>query len=124
VGKDVEVLGLPEQRPDTRRAFRMLCRHNRYVQNFGQVRDADEISRREKVWWEFIHDLEERTGRPAGAIPPAVFRRTVSKRLDLDEFVPKEKESPARRKTGAKSSDDGRRKAAARVRRSRRKGRS
>ena len=48
VGNDAEVLGMPSRRPETRSAFRMLCRHNRWVQEFGKVRDPDEISRREK----------------------------------------------------------------------------
>jgi nucleoside-diphosphate-sugar epimerase len=53
VGNDVTLLGLSEERPDSRRAFRMLCRHNRYVQDFGKIKDLDEISRRERIWWEF-----------------------------------------------------------------------
>ena len=40
VGNDVRILGLPIRRPDTAQTFRMLCRHNRYVQEFGKVRDA------------------------------------------------------------------------------------
>jgi nucleoside-diphosphate-sugar epimerase len=86
VGNDVRVLGLPPERPNTEHAFRMLCRHNRYVQDFGQVRDADEISRRERVWWEFIVELEERAGRPVGALPAAVFQAAVAAGLDLDRF--------------------------------------
>ena len=48
VGNDVRILGLPIRRPNTEHAFRMLCRHNRYVQQFGRVRDADEVARRER----------------------------------------------------------------------------
>ncbi len=86
VGRDVEILGLPEERPDTRHAFRMLCRHNRYVQDFGQVRDLDEISRREKVWWDFCLALEAQTGGPVGAMPAEDFRRAVEDGLDLERF--------------------------------------
>ena len=86
VGRDVEILGLPAERPNTRHAFRMLCRHNRYVQNFGQVRDLDEISRREKVWWDFCLDLERETGGPAGAMSAADFRQAVEDGLDLERF--------------------------------------
>ncbi len=86
VGRDVELLGLPAKRPNTHHCFRMLCRHNRYVQNFGQVRDLDEISRREKVWWDFCLDLERQTGGPVGAMSAADFRQAVEKELDLDRF--------------------------------------
>lgn len=86
VGRDVELLGLSPERPNTHHAFRMLCRHNRYVQNFGQVRDLDEISRREKVWWDFCLDLEERTGSPVGAMSAEDFRRAVDEDLDLETF--------------------------------------
>ena len=41
VGNDVRILGLPIRRPSTAHAFRMLCRHNRYVQQYGRVKDAD-----------------------------------------------------------------------------------
>ncbi|MEM7048688.1 MAG: SDR family oxidoreductase [Acidobacteriota bacterium] len=86
VGNDVRVLGLTEERPNTRHVFRMLCRHNRYVQDFGQVRDADDISRREKVWWDFILDLEEETGHPVGAMSAEDFRAAVEAGLDLESF--------------------------------------
>ncbi len=87
VGNDVALLGLPEPRPDSEHAFRMLCRHNRWVQEFGRVRDPDEISRRERVWREFVHDLEERTGRPAGTLSAEEFRRALAERLDPGAFV-------------------------------------
>ncbi len=86
MGRDVSLLGLPEERPDTRHAFRMLCRHNRYVQNFGQVRDLDDISRREKVWWDFCMDLEKKNGGPVGAMTAAAFRRAVEDGIDLERF--------------------------------------
>ncbi|MEE8524966.1 MAG: SDR family oxidoreductase [Thermoanaerobaculia bacterium] len=86
VANDVEILGLPAQRPDSERAFRMLCRHNRWVQEFGKVRDGDEISRREKVWAELIRDLEARAGCHAGAIPAEDFQRALHEELDLESF--------------------------------------
>jgi nucleoside-diphosphate-sugar epimerase len=73
VGKDVRILGLPEPRPNMEYAFRMLCRHNRYVQRFGQVRDPDEIARRERLWREFIDDLEQRTGLAVGTLSADEF---------------------------------------------------
>jgi nucleoside-diphosphate-sugar epimerase len=87
VGNDVRVLGLSENRPDSEHAFRMLCRHNRYVQNYGQIRDLDDISRRERVWLEFIDQLEEKTGEPAGTMAAADFRQALESGLDLDRFV-------------------------------------
>ena len=86
VGRDVEILGLPETRPNTHHAFRMLCRHNRYVQDFGQVRDLDEISRREKIWWDFCMDLEQSTGASVGAMSAEAFQGAVAEQLDLESF--------------------------------------
>ncbi len=86
VGNDVTVLGLPEQRPNTLHAFRMLCRHNRYVQEFGKIRDLDEISRRERGWWNFVLKLEEETGQPAGALSAADFRAALAERLNPVTF--------------------------------------
>lgn len=86
VGKDVRVLGLAPERPNTVNAFRMLCRHNRYVLEFGRVDDPEEISRRERVWHDFIVGLEQRTGESAGAIEAAAFHRAVDEELDLTTF--------------------------------------
>jgi nucleoside-diphosphate-sugar epimerase len=86
VGNDVRILGLPLRRPDTRAAFRMLCRHNQYVQEFGSLRDADEIARREKVWAEAIAAMEFETGREAASLPAAEFREHLSVLVDLDSF--------------------------------------
>ena len=68
VGNDVRILGLPIRRPDTGKSFRMLCRHNKYVQEFGKVRDADEIARREQVWEQAIDEIEFETGREVAAL--------------------------------------------------------
>lgn len=86
VGNDVRVLGLPIRRPNTEYAFRMLCRHNKYVQNFGRVRDADEIARREAVWNAMCAALEHKTGHEVGAIPADDFRRLVAEEIALDTF--------------------------------------
>ncbi|MGB3562457.1 MAG: hypothetical protein WBC09_05295, partial [Thermoanaerobaculia bacterium] len=86
VGNDVRLLGLSETRPNTQHAFRMLCRHNKYVQNFGKLWDLDEISRREKVWWEFIEDLEMLGGRPAGSMTAVEFRDALRLGLDVTKF--------------------------------------
>ncbi len=86
VGNDVRLLGLSESRPNTQHAFRMLCRHNKYVQNFGKLWDLDEISRREKVWWEFVEDLEDLAGRPAGSMTAPEFRDALRLGLDLTRF--------------------------------------
>jgi nucleoside-diphosphate-sugar epimerase len=86
VGNDVRVLGLSDERPRTEHAFRMLCRHNRYVQEFGKVRDPDEVSRRERVWLGLIEDLERRAGGAVGAMPAAEFQRALAEELDLERF--------------------------------------
>ncbi len=86
VGKDVSILGLPLPRPDTEQAFRMLCRHNRYVQEFGRVRDPRELARREGVWSAFCDAVERGRRAPPGALPPGAFRRELNARLDLGRF--------------------------------------
>jgi nucleoside-diphosphate-sugar epimerase len=83
VGNDVEILGLPADRPNTEHAFRMLCRHNRWVHEFGKVRDADEISRREHAWRDFVHALERKLGRRVGALEAEQFQQAMVAGLDL-----------------------------------------
>jgi len=91
VGNDVRILGLPLRRPNTENAFRMLCRHNKYVQEFGKVRDLDEIARREHLWEKTLKEIENKTGRQVASIPPDEFRRFLSQRLDLKGFKEREK---------------------------------
>jgi nucleoside-diphosphate-sugar epimerase len=86
IGNDVRILGLPLRRPDTEHAFRMLCRHNRYLQDFGKVRDPDEIARRERVWTRALDEIELATGHEAAAIPAERFQAELSARLDLRTF--------------------------------------
>ena len=88
VGNDVRLLGLPIRRPDTAASFRMLCRHNKHVQLFGQVRDPDEVARREQQWENAIDEIEFETGRLVPSMRPAEFRRLMSERLDLRTFQP------------------------------------
>ncbi len=97
VGNDVRLLGLPIRRPDTENAFRMLCRHNRYVQQYGRVRDADETARREHAWEKALQRIEARTGHQAGALRPREFREHLAEELDLETFALKHEEAaPAR----------------------------
>lgn len=107
VGNDVRVLGLPLRRPNTEHAFRMLCRHNLYVQNFGRVRDADEIARREAVWETICNTLEQKTGHEVGAIPAYDFPRLVAEEIALDTFHPRQARpkvtKPRRQRAGRRS---------------------
>jgi nucleoside-diphosphate-sugar epimerase len=89
VGNDVRILGLPIRRPDTVAAFRMLCRHNKYVQEFGKVRDGDEVARRERLWEDAIDALEFETGRQVAAMGAREFRKLLGGRLDLKHFQPR-----------------------------------
>jgi nucleoside-diphosphate-sugar epimerase len=91
VGNDVRILGLSVRRPNTENAFRMLCRHNKYVQEFGKVRDLDEIARREHLWEKTLKAIEHVTGRQVASIPPDEFRRFLSQRLELKGFKDREK---------------------------------
>jgi nucleoside-diphosphate-sugar epimerase len=84
VGNDVRLLGLPIRRPDTLATFRMLCRHNKYVQEFGHVRDLDEIARRERLWENAIDEIEFETGRQVPSMRPREFRRLLKERVGLD----------------------------------------
>ena len=101
VGNDVRILGLPIRRPDTEHAFRMLCRHNRYVQEFGRVRDADETARRERVWESAIEAIELQTGHEIGALPASGFRRLIAEEIDLRAFRLRSAPSESRRATRA-----------------------
>jgi nucleoside-diphosphate-sugar epimerase len=86
VGNDVRILGLPIRRPDTVAAFRMLCRHNGYVQAFGKVRDADEIARRERLWEQAIDEIEFESGRQVASMRRREFHQLLSDRLELRSF--------------------------------------
>jgi nucleoside-diphosphate-sugar epimerase len=88
VGNDVRILGLSEERPNAEHAFRMLCRHNRYVQDFGKIKDLDEISRRERLWLDFIQDLEDRQDRPVGELAAEEFRTALTGSVDTNSFRP------------------------------------
>lgn len=90
VGNDVRVLGLPLRRPNTYYAFRMLCRHNKLVQDFGRVKDPDEIARRERVWADAIERIERESGRLAGSLETAEFRKRIEEVLDLRTFEARE----------------------------------
>jgi nucleoside-diphosphate-sugar epimerase len=90
VGNDVRILGLPLRRPNTENAFRMLCRHNKYVQEFGKVRDLDEIARREHLWEKVLKAIEHTTGRQVASIPPDEFRRYLGQRIELKGFRERE----------------------------------
>jgi nucleoside-diphosphate-sugar epimerase len=86
VGNDVRILGLPLRRPQTDHAFRMLCRHNRFVQEYGRVRDPDEVARRERSWERAIERIEHETGREAASLEAAEFRKRMASHLDLATF--------------------------------------
>lgn len=77
VGNDVTLLGLPETRPNTLEVFRMVCRHNKYVQDFGKIRDLDHISERERNWLNFIDQLEAEKAQDVGSLSPTVFHKSV-----------------------------------------------
>jgi nucleoside-diphosphate-sugar epimerase len=88
VGNDVRLLGLPLRRPDTVHAVRMLCRHNKYVQEFGRLRDPDEVARREQLWVKALEAIELLTGREAGAIGAREFSRLLAAQIELPAFRP------------------------------------
>lgn len=87
VGNDVKILGLSDARPNIQSAFRMLCRHNRYVQEFGKIRDDDEVSRREKLWLAVCQEIEADLKTPIAQVPAEDFQREVAARIDLEAFT-------------------------------------
>jgi len=89
VGNDVRILGLPIRRPNTLHAFRMLCRHNKYVQEFGRVRDPDEVARRERLWEMALGAIELKTGHEVGALPAELFRSLLTAEIDVKAFQPR-----------------------------------
>lgn len=89
VGNDVRLLGLPVRRGDTAAAFRMLCRHNKYVQRFGKVRDPDEVALRERRWQVALEELEYETGRSPASLRGQTFARLLGAKLDLESFRPR-----------------------------------
>ncbi len=98
IGNDVRLLGLSIRRPNTEYAFRMLCRHNKYVQEFGRVRDPDEIARREQVWEEAVARIELKSGREVGSLAADSFQRLLLAEIDLQTFKPRQ--ASARRARG------------------------
>ena len=88
VGNDVRILGLSDERPNAEHAFRMLCRHNRYVQDFGKIKDLDEISRRERIWLDFVESLETTHEKPAGALVADEFRSALGQSIETESFQP------------------------------------
>ena len=56
------------------------------TRSVGRVLDLDEVSRREKVWWGFISELERETGEPVAEMSAEAFRLALEERLDLESF--------------------------------------
>ena len=96
VGNDVRILGLSEERPNAEHAFRMLCRHNRFVQDFGKIKDLDEISRRERLWLDFVESLEAEHDKPVGALVADEFRSALDESIETESFEPLRPFGPTR----------------------------
>jgi len=80
VGNDVRLLGLPRARPDTLLVFRMLVRHNRFVQEWGQIKDKAVLAQREKAWAAFIDRIcEEKLAAHPALIPAREFQDLVKR---------------------------------------------
>jgi nucleoside-diphosphate-sugar epimerase len=96
VGEDVRLLALPARRPPTLHSVRMLCRYDRYVLEYGGVRDPDEIARRDRLWAAAIDATEYGTGRAAASFPPEEFRRLLEAQVELEGFRVRRKAAPGR----------------------------
>jgi nucleoside-diphosphate-sugar epimerase len=77
VGNDVRLLGLDPERPDPRQSFRMLCRHNRWVQRFGRIKSSEKLAERERSWSRFLGELELTQGASAADLSPGDFSRAA-----------------------------------------------
>jgi len=77
VGNDVRLLGLDPARPDPCLSFRMLCRHNRWVQRFGRLRNRRELAAREHAWREFLRHLAVQEGCPPATLSANTFAQAV-----------------------------------------------
>lgn len=77
LGNDVRLLGLSPQRPDLSKVMLILARHNKQVQGWGQVRDRDEIARREKLWKDFIMEINS-SGKECTDLDRAEFQKRVA----------------------------------------------
>lgn len=75
LGNDVRLLGLSEKRPNLEQVLRLMCRHNKHVQEWGQARDRDLLAKREKLWKKFMADLVKKTGKQPKDIAPADFEK-------------------------------------------------
>jgi nucleoside-diphosphate-sugar epimerase len=100
IGNDVRLLGLEVRRPNTEYAFRMLCRHNKYVQEFGKVRDPDDIACRERVWEQAMERIELKSGREVGSLAADSFQRLLAVEIDLKTWKPRGE--PERRRRARK----------------------
>jgi hypothetical protein len=89
VGNDERLLGLSPPEQATVDAVRLLCRHNRYVLDYGRVRGLAEIVRREQVWTDVIRAIERDEGVAAARLSPQSFDRLVSSYLETTTFQPK-----------------------------------
>ncbi len=87
VGNDERLLGLPSDRPDGEQVFRMVCRHNKYVQQFGRIRSPQAIASREHTWRRLLAAIEKDLQCPAVEVPSAAFRHEVEVRLDQERFA-------------------------------------
>ena len=59
------------------------------AQEFGKVKDADEVARRERVWAEALERIEKESGRQAASLEAPEFNRRIGEILDRKAFVPK-----------------------------------
>lgn len=80
LGNDVRLLNMDPKRPNLEHVVRHMCRHNGYVQNWGQIRDRDEIARREKIWKSWVSDMEKKHGKKFGDIDPATFHAAAKEK--------------------------------------------
>ena len=60
-------------RPSSEEGFRMLCRHNKLVLDYGKIRDPMRVAKRERLWLKFLQSVQEGSGKRPGTIESKQF---------------------------------------------------
>ena len=77
VGNDQKVLGMENHSPHPLSSFRMLCRHNRYINEFGKVKEPLRIAKRERLWKKIVSDIEAQHHCAAGMLGAVSFDKAL-----------------------------------------------
>jgi hypothetical protein len=63
------------------------------VKEFGKIRDADEVARRELIWDQAIAAIEMDSGHEAASVGPEEFRDLLEAEVEVRTFRPRQRPS-------------------------------